>query len=39
MRHTTKNLRNRIRLQKIKKKLVQQAKAHKREARKAKKKS
>jgi len=32
MRHTTKNRNNRMRLQKIKKKLVQQAKQRKREA-------
>jgi hypothetical protein len=32
MRHTSKNRNNRMRLQKIKKKLVQQAKQRKREA-------
>jgi hypothetical protein len=36
MRHTTKNLRNRIRLQKIKKKLVREAKLAKKERKKAK---
>jgi hypothetical protein len=39
MRHTTRNLRNRIRLQKIGKKLRQQAKQQKRERRAAQKKS
>lgn len=33
MRHTTKNLRNRIRLQKIKKKLVREAKAQRKQQR------
>jgi hypothetical protein len=33
MRHTTKNLRNRIRLQKIKKKLVREAKLQKKQQR------
>jgi hypothetical protein len=36
MRHTTRNLRNRIRLQKIKKKLVREAKLTKKERKKAK---
>ena len=38
MRHTTRNLKNRIRLQKIGKKLRQQAKQQKRERRAAQKK-
>jgi hypothetical protein len=35
MRHTTRNLRNRIRLQKIKKKLIREAKLQKKQRQKA----